>query len=113
MCGFQSSAAVVDYGATQTYNQILQYGYGLAGAAAANGTISYGFRSTILNGLFDTQEELSSLSETLSSDAVVGDAGLVALDVLLANALAAEYESVKNGTWIPEGVALRLIIFGQ
>jgi RHS repeat-associated protein len=111
--GLQTAGAGITYAAGVIYNQALQYGGGLASAASAAGTISYGFRSTILNGLFNASEELSSIAEGLTSEAVVGETGLVGADVLLANALGAEIEAVRNGTCIPEGEALRIILFGQ
>ena len=111
--GIQTLGAGLNYAGVQIYNQALQYGGGLASAASAAGTISYGFRSPILNGLLDTATDLTSLAESVTSEAVVGEAGLVTLDVLLANALGSEIEAVRNGTCLPEGDALRIIIFGQ
>ncbi len=111
--GLQAAGAGLGYAAGQVYNQALQYGFGLASSASAAGTISYGLRSSILRGLLNTTEDLSNLAESVTSEAVAGEAGIATVDVLLGNALGAEVEAVRNGTCIPEQEALRIIIFGQ
>jgi hypothetical protein len=108
-----SEASGLNFASTYVFNQAMQYGGGLVSSAMAAGSTSYPLRSGIYRGLLNASENLADLSESITSEAIVGDAGIVAVDVLLLNALGSEYQSVRNGTCIPEGVALRVIAFGQ
>ena len=107
-----AAAATASVGASTSFNAALQRGAQLASGALASGGVSYALRSPVVRSLLSFSNKLTTFAEQATAEEVVGEAGLVGVDLYLLNAVLAERNAVKEGKCISEASALKTIATG-
>jgi hypothetical protein len=106
----QTTGASIRWVGEGKYNSALNYGVTRYAAAFAAGRALPPAAASAYMRMLNSANKLRRLGQSLAGEEVVGEAGMIAVDGLLGNALIEEYGAIRNGQCIAEKDAISAIL---